>query len=255
MSIGSKILVYSNDPAENKRIVRLLMYQKFVLTAVDSISYAKPALESGEYPIFMCGYLPEDQHLLDLLKYMRHDPQMRAVVPIIVLNDPTQESVSHLIKIGYSNFILQNSSQQIFIDKVEAVAQNIGDIRDKREYPRIEIPDFENAQLLITARNGNKYPVRISNISMGGLQITWSAEKMPVQRMVTGDTLVNCLLVAKNLDLYVDLNIVSVFNYKAGTKFNNLNEERQTKLCNFIYERLLAENVKELESNVASNNR
>jgi hypothetical protein len=243
MAIGSKILVYTNDAADSERFVRLLMYQKFVPKAVESISYASLALASGEYPIFLCSYSPEDSATLDFLKFMRQDGQMRSIIPVVVMNKPTQECIANLIMFGCSNFILQNASQQIFIDKIEAIAESIGDLHDKRQFVRIEIPEYENAQILITAKNGNKYPVKVTNISMGGLQISWSPEKMPVQKMAAGDVLMNCLLVAKNLDLYVDLRIVSVFNYKASSQFTGLNEERQAKLCNFIYEKLLSENV------------
>jgi len=209
---------------------------------VESISYATLALVSGEYPIFLCSYSPEDTATFDFLKFMRQDAQMRSIVPIVILNKPTQECISNLIAIGCSNFILQNASQQIFIDKIEAVAESFGDLHDKRQFVRIEIPDYENAQLLVTAKNGQKYPVRINNVSMGGLQFSWSPEKI-VQRMAAGDVLMNCLMVAKSLDLYVDLRIISVLNYKAGSQFIGLNEDRQAKLCNFIYERLLSENV------------
>jgi len=243
MSIGSKILIYSKDALESEKYVRLLMYQKFVPKAVESISYATLALVSGEYPIFICSYSPEDKPTFDFLKFMRQDAQMRAIIPIVILDKPTQECISDLIAVGCAHFILQNASQQIFIDKVEAIAESIGDPRDNRQFARIEIPDYENAQLLITARNGNKYPVRINNVSMGGLQFSWSPEKTPVQRMAAGDVLMNCLMVAKSLDLYVDLKIISILNYKAGSQFVGLNEERQAKLCNFIYERLLSENV------------
>jgi len=242
MSIGSKILIYSNNAAETEKYVRLLMYQKFVPKAVESISYANLALASGEYPIFLCSYSPEDTPTTDFLKFMRQDVHMRSITPVVILNKPTQECIETLIKAGCSNFILQDSSQQIFIDKVEAIAESIGDTRDNRQYVRIEIPDYENAQLLITAKSGQKYPVRINNISMGGLQISWSPDKV-VQKMSAGDILMNCLLVAKSLDLYVDIRIISILNYKASSQFVGLNEERQAKLCNFIYERLLSENV------------
>ncbi|MCL1955798.1 MAG: hypothetical protein FWF63_00615 [Fibromonadales bacterium] len=242
MAIGSKILIYSADAADTEKYVRLLMYQKFVPKAVESISYANLALTSGEYPIFLCSYSPEDTPTTDFLKFMRQDAQMRSITPIVILNQPTQECIQNLIKAGCSNFILQNASQQIFIDKIEAVAESFGDTHDNRQFVRIEIPDFENAQLLITAKNGQKYPVRINNISMGGLQISWSPEKV-VQKMSAGDVLMNCLLVAKSLDLYVDIRVISILNYKASSQFVNLNEERQAKLCNFIYERLLSENV------------
>ncbi len=242
MPIGSKILIYSNNAQDTEKYVRLLMYQKFVPKAVESISYATLALVSGEYPIFLCTYSPEDTPTMDFLKFMRQDAQMRSVIPVVILNQPTQECISNLIMAGCSNFILQNANQQIFIDKIEAVAESLGDMRDKRQFVRIEIPDYENAQLLITAKNGQKYPVRINNISMGGLQISWSPEKT-VQRMSAGDVLMNCLLVAKSLDLYVDIRIISILNYKASSQFVGLNEERQAKLCSFIYERLLSENV------------
>ncbi|MDR2582325.1 MAG: hypothetical protein LBC75_02465 [Fibromonadaceae bacterium] len=242
MAIGSKILIYSNDVQDTEKYVRLLMYQKFVPKAVESISYANLALVSGEYPIFLCSYSPEDTPTTDFLKFMRQDAQMRSITPIVILNQPTQECIENLIKAGCSNFILQNASQQIFIDKIEAVAESFGDTHDNRQFVRIDIPDYENAQLLITAKNGQKYPVRINNISMGGLQISWSPEKV-VQKMSAGDVLMNCLLVAKSLDLYVDIRIISILNYKASSQFVNLNEERQAKLCSFIYERLLSENV------------
>ena len=242
MSIGSKILIYSTDAADTEKYVRLLMYQKFVPKAVESISYANLALTSGEYPIFLCSYSPEDTSTTDFLKFMRQDAQMRSITPVVILHQPTQECIENLIKAGCSNFILQNASQQIFIDKIEAVAESFGDTHDNRQFVRIEIPDFENAQLLITAKNGQKYPVRINNISMGGLQISWSPEKV-VQKMSAGDVLMNCLLVAKSLDLYVDIRIISILNYKASSQFVNLNEERQAKLCGFIYEKLLSENV------------
>jgi hypothetical protein len=243
MPIGSRILLYSGDAAESEKYIHLLMYQKFVPKAVESIPYAKQALASGEFPIFLCTYAPENVELFDFLKFMRQDSQMRSVIPVIVLAKPTHDSVSSLIKSGCSNFILQSADQQLFIDKMEAVALSIGDIRDKRQFVRLAIPDYENAQLLVTAKNGNKYPMRVSNISMGGLQLTWSPEKTSVQRMAAGDILMNSLLVAKNLDLYVDLKIVSVFNYKVGTQFTGLNEERQSKLCDFLYERLLSEKI------------
>jgi len=242
MAIGSKILIYSSDAQDTEKYIRLLMYQKFVPKAVESISYATLALVSGEYPMFLCACSQADTQTIDFLKFMRQDAQMRAIIPIVILNQPTQDCIEGLIKAGCSNFILQNSSQQIFIDKIEAVAESIGDTHEKRQFVRIDIPDYENAQLLITAKNGQKYPVRINNISMGGIQISWSAEKV-VQKMSAGDVLMNCLLVAKSLDLYVDIRIISILNYKANSQFVNLNEERQAKLCGFIYERLLSENV------------
>jgi len=243
MAIGSKILIYSTSPEDTEKYIRLLMYQKFVPKAVESISYATLALVSGEYPIFLCSYSPEDTATTDFLKFMRQDAQMRHITPIVILNKPTQDCIEGLIKSGCSNFLLQDSSQQIFIDKIEAIAESIGDSRDNRQFVRIEIPDYENAQLLVTAKSGQKYPVRVSNISMGGLQISWSPEKTPVQRMSAGDVLMNCLLVAKSLDLYVDIKIISILNYKASSQFVGLNEERQARLCTFIYERLLSENV------------
>jgi hypothetical protein len=219
------------------------MYQKFVPKIVENTSYATMALASGEYPIFLCTYYPDSDELMDFLKRIRQDEQIRSVIPIIMLDKPTPESVTDLIKIGCSNFVLQNAEQQVFIDKIETIAESIGDMRDKRQFARINIPNYENAQLLITARNGNKYPVRVCNMSMGGLQLTWSPEKAPVQKMVVGDVLMNCLLITKSLDLYTDLRIVSVFNHKAGVQFTGLNEERQSKLCGFLYERLLAEEI------------
>jgi len=243
MAIGSKILIYSNDAVESEKLIRLLMYQRFVPKVVEAISYANMALESGEYPIFLCTYSEGNTAVFDHLTFMRQDSRMRSVIPVVMLSKPTPECITSLIKIGCTNFILQNAEQQVFIDKIEAIAESIGDVRDKRQFVRIEIPEYENAQLLITARNGNKYPVRVSNISMGGLQLTWSPEKMPVQKMVAGDVLVNGLLIAKNLDLYTDLKIISVFNYKASVQFTGLNEDRQSKLCNFIYEKLLSEKI------------
>ncbi|MCL2102260.1 MAG: PilZ domain-containing protein [Fibromonadales bacterium] len=244
MAIGSKILVFSSDVVESERLIRLLMYQRFIPKAVESISYATLALVSGEYPIFLCAYSPENNALLDFLNFMRQDNQMRSVIPVVLLNKPTHKCITNLIRIGCSNFVDQAAGQQVLINKMETVAESIGDVRDKRQFARIEIPEYENAQLLITARNGNKYPVRVSNVSMGGLQLSWSPEKIPVQRMVAGDVLMNCLLIAKDLDLYADLRIISIFNYKAGVQFIGLNEERQAKLCDFIYGRLLAEKVK-----------
>ena len=243
MPIGSKILVYATDKAEGERLIRLLMYQRFVPKVVDNVSYANLALLSGEHSIFLCVYDSKDVPAYDFLKFMRQDEQMRNAIPVVLLSNPTQESITQLIKIGCSNFILQSAGEQIFIDKIESIAESIGDSREKRQFVRIELPEYENAQLLITARNGNKYPVRVNNVSMGGIQLVWSPEKIPVQKMSVGDTLMNCLLVAKSLDLYIDLKIISVFDYKAGAQFTGLNEERQSKLCNFIYERLLAEKV------------
>jgi protein involved in ribonucleotide reduction len=243
MAIGSKILIYSSDTANSERFVRLLMYQRFITKRVESLSYASLALASGEYPIFLCTYSPEETETLDFLKTTRQDTQLRSVVPVIMLKNPTRDILAELIKSGCSNFILQDAGQQALIDKMEEVALSLGDVREKRQFVRIEIPEYENSQLLITAKNGNKYPIRISNISMGGLQLEWSAEKMPVQRMVVGEVLVNCLLIMKSLDLYVDLRIISIFNYKAGLQFIGMNEERLSKLCSFLYERLLSEKV------------
>ncbi|GHV15785.1 hypothetical protein AGMMS49938_14880 [Fibrobacterales bacterium] len=243
MSIGSKVLVYSQNAATRERLIRLLMYQRFVPKAVESVSYATLALVSGEFPIFLCTYDPEDEETIQFLDFMRKDGQMRSVIPVLVLSKPTRDSLANLVRIGCANFILHDAGQQVFFDKMEQIAASIGDIRDKRQFVRVEIPEYENAQLLVTARNGNKYPVRVGNVSMGGLQLTWTADKMPVQRMVVGDVLMNCLLVIKSLDLYADLKIISVFNYKAGTQFVGLNEDRQAQLCNFIYERLLAEKI------------
>ncbi len=243
MAIGSKILIYSSDAVESEKYIRLLMYQKFVPKAVESISYVTLALVSGEFPIFLCTYAPEDTATFDFLKFMRQDAQMRSVIPVVILTKPTHDSVSDLIKAGCSNFILEGAGQQVFIDKIDAIAASIGDIRDKRQFARVQIPEYENAQLLVTAKNGNKYPMRVSNISMGGLQLTWSPGKTSVQKMVAGDTLMNCLLVAKNLDLYVDLKVISVFNYKIGSQFFGLNEERLSKLCDFVYEKFLSEKI------------
>lgn len=243
MPIGSKILVYATDKAESERLVHLLMYQRFVPKCVDAISYASLALLSGEYSIFLCVYDSKDVPAYDFLKFMRQDKQMRNAIPVVLISNPTQESIEQLIKIGCSNFILQSAGQQLFIDKIESIAESIGDMRDKRQFARIELPEYENAQLLITARNGNKYPVKVNNVSMGGIQMIWSPEKIPVQKMSVGDTLMNCLLIVKSLDLYVDLKIISVFDYKAGAQFVGLNEDRQSKLCNFIYERLLSEKI------------
>lgn len=243
MALGSKILIYSTDPVESERLVRLLMYQRFVPKAVDAVAYITLALVSGEYPILLCCYSEKDTEIHKFLQFMRNDNKLRSVIPIIIIDKPTQSILTNLITFGCSNFILKEATYDIFIERIETVAQSLGDVFDKRQFVRIEIPEYENAQLLITARNGHKYPVKVSNISMGGLQLTWSPERVPVQRMVVGDVLMNCLLVVKDLDLYMDIKIISVFNFKAGTQIIGLNEERQAKLCNFIYERLLSENV------------
>jgi CheY-like chemotaxis protein len=243
MPIGSKILIYSSNAAIREKLVQTLMYQKFVPKAVEAIPYANLALASGEYPIFLCDYAQEGQALFDFLKIIRQDKIMRLTIPLIIISNPTRESLENLIKIGCSNFVLHSEGNKILIDKVEVIAESIGDMRDKRQFVRVEIPEYENSKLLITARNGNKYPVLINNISMGGLQLAWSPEKVPVQKMNIGDILTNCLLVAKNLDLYLDLKIISVFSYKASGQFIDLNEERQSKLCNFLYEKLMAESI------------
>jgi hypothetical protein len=243
MPIGSKVLIYSSNAVISEKIVRMLMYQKFIPKAVETVPYVNLALASGEYPIFLCDYSQENQAIFDFLKIMRQDTKIRSTIPIIMIDNPTRENLEDLIKIGCSNFILHSEDYKILIDKVETIANSIGDTFDKRQFVRIEIPEYENSKLLITARNGNKYPVLVSNISMGGLQLSWSPEKVPVQKMNTGDVLTNCLLVIKNLDLYVDLKIVSVFSYKASGQFIELNEDRQSKLCHFIYERLLAESI------------
>jgi len=243
MPVGSKILIYSNNAATREKLIHTLMYQKFIPKAVESVPYANLALASGEYPIFLCDYTQEDQAVFDFLKIIRQDKIMRLTIPLIMINNPTRENLESLIKIGCSNFILYSDDHKILVDKVEAAAESIGDMRDKRQFARVEISEYENFKLLITARNGNKYPVLISNISMGGLQLAWSPEKIPVQKMNIGDVLANCLLVAKNLDLYVDLKIISIFSYKATAQFIELNEERKSKLCSFIYERLIAENT------------
>jgi len=244
MAAGSKILVYSKDTASREKLVRILMYEKFIIKAVDAIQYATLAMASGEFPIFLCTLSPDDTELSDYLKLIRQDEKMRSIIPIVTLKNPTRDSLTDLIKIGCSNLVLQDAGQQALLDKVEAVALSIGDVRERRQYVRIAIPEYETAQLLITAKNGNKYPVRVSNISMGGIQVEWSADRIPVQKMNLGDVLMNCLLIIKNLDLYADMKITSAFSYKAGLQFISLNEERQSKLCDFMYERILAERVR-----------
>jgi len=243
MPVGSKILIYSSDAAVREKLVRTLMYQKFIPKAVETIPYANLALTSGQYPIFLCDYTQEDQAVFDFLKIARQDKVMRSAIPIIMINNPTREKLENLIKIGCANLILHSDDNKPMIDKIEAIAESLGDEQARRLFAHIEIPEYENFKLLITARNGNKYPVLVSNISMSELQLSWSPEKVPVQKMNTGDTLTNCLLVAKNLDLYVDLKITSVANYKAVGQFFDLNDERKSKLCSFIYERLIAENT------------
>jgi len=242
MPVGSKILIYSSDAATRGKLIHTLMYQKFIPKAVENLSYANLALTSAQYPIFICDYAQEDQTVFDFLKAARQDKVTHAVTPVIMINNPTRETLENLIKIGCSNFVLHSDDSKPLIDKIEAIAGSLGDDKTRRLFAHVEIPEYENFKLLITARNGNKYPVLISNISMSDLQLAWSPEKVPVQKMNSGDTLTNCLLVAKNLDLYVDLKITSVANYKAVGQFVELNDERRDKLCNFIYERLVAEN-------------
>jgi len=242
MPVGSKILVYSGDAVTRETLIHALMYQKFIPKAVENIAYANLALTSGQYPIFLCDYAHEDQAVFDFLKTARQDKVMRSVTPIIIINNPTRETLENLVKIGCANLILHSEDNKVLMDKVEAVAESIGDERARRLFAHVEIPEYENFKLLVTARNGNKYPVLISNISMNDLQLSWSPERVPVQKMNKDDVLTNCLLVAKNLDLYVDLKITSIQNYKATGQFVDLNEERKAKLCNFIYERLIAEN-------------
>jgi len=241
MPVGSKILIYSSDAATREKLIHVLMYQKFIPKAVENVSYANLALTSGLYPIFLCDYTQEDQAVFDFLKIARQDKVMRSVTPIVIVNNPTRETLEGLVKIGCTNFILQSEDHKALLDKVEAIAESLGDERARRLFAHVEIPEYENFKLLVTARNGNKYPVLISNISLGDLQLAWSPEKMPVQKMNKDDILTNCLLVAKNLDLYVDLKITSIQNYKATAQFVEMNEERKAKLCSFVYERLIAE--------------
>jgi len=241
MPVGSKILIYSNDTATREKLIQVLMYQKFIPKAVENVSYANLALTSGLYPIFLCDYTQEDQAVFDFLKIARQDKVMRSVTPIVIVNNPTRETLEGLVKIGCTNFVLQSEDHKALLDKVEAIAESLGDERARRLFAHIEIPEYENFKLLLTARNGNKYPVLISNISLGDLQLAWSPEKVPVQKMNKDDILTNCLLVAKNLDLYVDLKITSIQNYKATAQFVEMNEERKAKLCSFVYERLIAE--------------
>jgi CheY-like chemotaxis protein len=235
------ILLYDPNEKSRQRFVQLLMYQKFVAKAVDNLALAVPELATGAYRLFICTVSPQDAKAQALLKTLRETPEKRGIIPLVLLEHPTQELVQRLIAVGCAYFLLKDAPQELFLQKVEEIAQTLGDRRDLRQFTRIDIPEYEKAQILVTSRNGGKCPGRVANISMGGILVVWDSDR-PFMRIIAGDAWPNCLLVVKSLDLYVDLRVVSVFEKSVGTQFYGLNEERMGALCKFVYERVLSDN-------------
>ena len=243
MSINpSSILVYDPDPDTRGVMVDRLLLQGFIPKSVDSLAYAIAELGSGHFSMFMCSVGPQDTGTIHLLQQLRNAPALRHIVPIVLLEQALQELVLQLVQTGCTTFILKNAPASAFIDKMESVATSMGNLKNKRQHVRIHIPEYENAQLLLTAASGRKYSARVKNISIGGLQFTFGADR-PYQRVAVGDILHNSLLVIKSLDLFVDLKVISVLERGIGTQFMTMNETRMHQLCQFIYDRIQADNL------------
>lgn len=233
----SHVLVYDPNPETRSTYIDLLLLQGFLPRAVESLAYAIAELGSGLFPIFICHCAPSDTDTIHLLQQLRANPGLRHIIPIVLLEQPQQALVLSLVQSGCTVFVLKNSPAATFLDKIETVASSQGNIREKRQHVRIAIPDYENAQLLLTTASGRKYSAQIRNISIGGLQFTFGADR-PFQRVAVGDILHNSLLVVKDVDMFVDLKVMSVLERGIGTKFLGLNETRMHQLCQFIYERI-----------------
>jgi len=240
--IASNILVYDPNPETRTGILDLLLMQGFIPKVADTLAYAVPQLASGLFSMFLCSCGPEDASTIHLLQQIRANAALRHIVPIVLLDQPQQSLVLTLVQSGCSAFILKSSPPAVFIEKIEAVATSLGSVKEKRQHVRIEIPEYENAQVLLTAASGRKYSANIKNLSIGGLQFSFGAER-PYQRVAVGDVLMNSLLVIKSLDLYVDLKVMSVLERGIGTKFLAMNETRMHQLCQFIYDRIQSDNL------------
>jgi CheY-like chemotaxis protein len=239
---ASHILIYDPNPESRSIAVNLLLLQNFLPKSVDSLAYAVPELASGRYGIFLCSCGPTDASTIHLLQQLRTNATLRHIIPVVWLENPQQEFVLSLVQSGCTAFILKNAPVATFLEKIDGVARSLGSIREKRQHVRIDIPEYENAQLMLTTGGGRKYSVRVTNISIGGLQFTFGSDR-PYQRVAVGDTLTNSLLVIKSLDMFVDLKIMSVLERGIGTKFMGLNETRLNQLCKFVYDRIQSDNL------------
>ena len=241
-STAANILVYDPEDESGGIYKDLLLMQGFLPKCVDSLSYAIPELASGLYGIFLCSCSPQDSSTLHLLQQIRANAALRHIVPVVLLGQPNQALVLALVQSGCSTFVLRNAAPGVFLEKIEAMAQRLGSIKEKRQHARIDIPEFENAQLLLTSVSGRKYSALVRNISIGGLQFSFGSDR-PFQRVAVGDVLHNSLLVIKSLDLYVDLKVMSVLERGIGTRFIGLNETRLHQLCQFVYERIQSDGL------------
>lgn len=241
-SSSSNILLYDTKPETRDGFLDLLLLQGFVPKSVDSLAYAVPELASGRFPMFVCSCGPEDAATIRFLQQIRASAALRHIVPVVLLDQPLQSLVLSLVQSGCTAFVLKSAPPNTFLEKIESVAASLGSIKEKRQHVRIDIADYENAQLLLTTGGGRKYSAQVKNISIGGLQFIFGADR-PYQRVAVGDILHNSLLIIKNLDLFVDLKVMSVLDRGIGTKFVGLNEARMHQLCQFIYDRIQSDNL------------
>jgi|GEM_PF-2594237 len=233
------VLVFETHADSRTRWIRLLLASGFAPVLVSTREALLEGVLSRKFNAVMTKVSLRDPALLQALRTFRERPEFRFVQFLLVLEVAEQDFVVELIKAGFYHIITRLQPDSAFVDKLEKIGTQLGGSPERRQHLRIQIPEYENAKLILNLANARKVTSLVKNISVGGVQVSFR-ERIFV-RFAPNDILTNCLMVFKNLDMTTDVRVISTQEKGLQLQFHNLDELQQNSIAKLVQERVQLE--------------
>lgn len=232
------VLVYEPDKDLARMISYYLLMHGYAPRLAEDMSEIPELLTTQIYPIFICDLNlsdPASESVINVLKKFR---QISRVLTILHLRNAAEDSLLRLIKDGFSQIISKPFDGPGFITKLnQSITGAAPGYIEKRKHVRVSIPTTISGKIMLTNLHKRKLTANIQEISAGGLSVNFYEERS-YGSFSSGDILRNCMLLVKNLDMFLNLKVVSSTKETTRLQFLGLEEDKHLEVCQFIYDQL-----------------
>lgn len=218
------------------RWVRILLANGFSPVVVNSREQLFQGIVSGKFLATLTRVGGEDSSTLQAMRAFRERPEFRQIQFLLVLESAEQSFVVELIKSGFYHLVARTQTDMAIQERLDKIASVLGSGPDRRQHVRVSIAEYENAKMILTLPNARKVTSLIRNISIGGLQVAFR-ERIFV-RFAPGETMKDCLMVFKDLDLSCDVKVITMLDKGLQLQFHQLDESRLNQIARLIQERI-----------------
>src|SRR4051812_29178648 len=91
------------------------------ITAVENGTDAKDALKTKKFQLLLCDWYMTPTDGIELLKFIKSDPQYKDLLFIMVTAETTMEKVTEAVKAGVDDYLIKPYSQDQIESKVRGL--------------------------------------------------------------------------------------------------------------------------------------